>query len=472
MYKRSLFIFRQDLRLHDNTALIDAIRNSEAVFPIFIHDIRAIEDFGVDDARFGFIREALEWIDTELQKYGGRVTVYQWTPENIVQELIEKYDIDAVFLNRSYSPRGKARDEQILALCDEKNIEFHSYQDFLMIEPHEVEQRKVFTPFSMLWKKFLIAHPERLEMQKFEGSKIHWFMPEDRREIGEILTVPYHPYWTLALGRERIERDFSHYDELRNLPWVDGSTRLSPYIRFGIFSIREVYGKFAPKSSFERGCPKGGRFPETRNPQSATADSSFQKELISQTLLSEIIWREFWYHIAYYFPFTYSLEFQERRRSIEWNRDESSHEWDMFQKWKTGYPLVDAAIRQLIETNWMHNRLRMVVASFLTKNLGIDWRMGEKWFRKYLIDYDEAVNYGNWQWSASVGADPKPVRIFNPLLQSEKFDAECKFIKIYIPELESVDPKKIHTLELQGVYYPPLVDQKESAARARERYRG
>ncbi len=144
----------------------------------------------------------------------------------------------------------------------------------------------------------------------------------------------------------------------------------------------------------------------------------------------------------------------------------------MFQQWKTGYPLVDAAIRQLLETNWMHNRLRMVVASFLTKNLGIDWRLGEKWFRKYLIDYDEAVNIGNWQWSASVWADPKPVRIFNPLLQSEKFDPEAKFIKKYLPELEDIDPKRIHTLELQGVYYPPLVDQKESAARARERYRG
>lgn len=133
---------------------------------------------------------------------------------------------------------------------------------------------------------------------------------------------------------------------------------------------------------------------------------------------------------------------------------------------------MDAAIRQLIETNWMHNRLRMVVASFLTKNLGIDWRLGEQFFTKYLIDYDEAVNYGNWQWSASVGADPKPVRIFNPLLQSEKFDTECKFIKRYIPELADINPKQIHSLELQGVYYPPIVDQKESARLARERYRG
>ena len=256
----------------------------------------------------------------------------------------------------------------------------------------------------------------------------------------------------MQFGRERLSRDFSHYNDLRNLPAVDGSTRLSPYIRFGIFSVREIYAKFVPKPSLQRGYREAGgdfvsEIPE-QNPQSLRA-SSFTKELISETLLNELIWREFWYQITYYFPFTYQIEFQERRRTIEWNRDESSYEWDMFQKGKTGYPLVDAAIRQLIETNWMHNRLRMVVASFLTKNLGIDWRLGEKWFRKYLIDYDEAVNTGNWQWSASVGADPKPVRIFNPLLQSERFDAECKFIKKYIPELANIDPKRIHTLDLQ-----------------------
>jgi len=397
---------------------MESIRASETVFPVFIHDTRAIEDFGQDDSRFGFIREAFETIDIELQKYGGRLSIYQWNPEKIIAELIDKHKIDAIFVNRSYSPKGKGRDNTLEGICSERNIDFHSYQDFLLVEPHECEQRKVFTPFSMLWKKFLLAHPERLE-------------------ISEIIIVPHHKYWTLALGRDRIGRDFSHYNDLRNLPWVDGSTRLSPYIRFGVFSIREIYAKVSSNS----------------------------------TLLSEIIWREFWYHIAYYFPFTYSLEFQERRRVIDWNRDESSYEWEMFQKGKTGYPLVDAAIRQLIETNWMHNRLRMVVASFLTKNLGIDWRMGEKWFKQYLIDYDEAVNIGNWQWSASVGADPKPVRIFNPLLQSEKFDPEAKFIKKYLPELEWVDPKDIHTLNLKGKYYAPIVDQKESAAWARGRYR-
>jgi deoxyribodipyrimidine photo-lyase len=135
-----------------------------------------------------------------------------------VKELIEKYNIDGIFVNRSYSPRGKDRDDRILKLCDERNIDFHSYQDFLLVEPHEVEQRKVFTPFSMLWKKFLIAHPERLSVREFDGSQNRWFVPEDHREIGEIITVPHHRYWTLSLGRERMMRDFSHYDDLRNIP--------------------------------------------------------------------------------------------------------------------------------------------------------------------------------------------------------------------------------------------------------------
>lgn len=437
MHHRSLFIFRQDLRTSDNTALIEAMKNSKEVFPIFIHDTRAMEDFWKDDARFGFVREALDSIDIELQKYGGRLTVYSGKPEEIVSELISRYEINAVYTNTSYSPRGKIRDDNILSICDKEWVIFYSFQDFLLVEPNECEQRKVFTPYSMLWKKFLLAHPERLIIQEFDGNRVKWFTPDNRREISEVITVPYHPYWSIPFGLTRMDRDFSSYEDTRNIPSVDGSTRLSPYIRFGVFSIREIYQKI-------QGNP---------------------------VLLSEIIWREFWYQIAYYFPFTYELEFQERKRSIVWKNDTSSYEWKQFEAGKTGYPLLDAAIRQLIETNWMHNRLRMVVASFLTKNLGIDWRIGEKWFRKYLIDYDEAVNIGNWQWSASVGADPKPVRIFNPLLQSEKFDPEAKFIKKYIPELEGIDPKKIHSLDLFGIYYPPIVDQKESARLARERYR-
>jgi deoxyribodipyrimidine photo-lyase len=178
----------------------------------------------------------------------------------------------------------------------------------------------------MLWKKFLSAHPERLEIRRFDGSKVRWFAPDDRRDIGEIITISHHKYWTLALGHDRMHRDFSHYDELRNLPAIDGSTRLSPYIRFGIFSVREIYAKFAPVIARNEAIQKTS---ETWIASQARNDGA---TMLSETLLNELIWREFWYHIAYYFPFTYHLEFQERRRTIEWSRDESNYEWEMFQK--------------------------------------------------------------------------------------------------------------------------------------------
>lgn len=168
MYKRSIFIFRQDLRIQDNTGLREAMKNSFEVFPIFIHDTRAIADFGESDPRFGLIREALEAIDTELQKSGGRLSVYRGDPSLVIAELCEKYGIDAIFCNRSYSPRGRERDDNISLYAMSRNIGYHSFQDFLIAEGDEIEQRKVFTPFSMLWKKFVIAHPERLDIHPFD----------------------------------------------------------------------------------------------------------------------------------------------------------------------------------------------------------------------------------------------------------------------------------------------------------------
>jgi deoxyribodipyrimidine photo-lyase len=194
------------------------------------------------------------------------------------------------------------------------------------VEPHDVEQRKVFTPYSMLWKKLLVAHPERLDIHTFDGAMTKWFVPEDRQEIGEIITVPHHKYWTIALGHERMKRDFTHYDDLRNLPAIDGSTRLSPYIRFGIFSVREVYVKFVSVIARNEAIQKTS---ETWIASQVRNDGAVA---FSETLLNELIWREFWYHIAYYFPFTYSLEFQERRRTIEWKKDDTSYEWQRFQE--------------------------------------------------------------------------------------------------------------------------------------------
>ncbi len=440
-FMRTLFIFRQDLRLHDNKGLLEAMRNSKKILPIFILDSNIRKEFGVKDPRFWFILEAVEVLDRELQKYGGRLSVYIGDPLEVVKDIIQKEKISSIFANRSYSPYGKKRDDAINDFALSRGIPYVLVKDFLLVEPEEVEVRKVFTPFSKLWRKHIefnhiYASPISFDIEDELLWWINWYIPLERRDIWEVFWYPkFHPYWTIPFGKSRLKINWDTYDDTRNFPWIDGSTRLSPYIRFWIFSIRELFRQFQ------------------YNP----------------TIINELAWREFWYHIAYYFPNIYYEEFQEKKRHIQWEMND--YLWSKFQNGETGYPLIDAAIRQLYETNWMHNRLRMVVASFLTKNLWIDWRRGEKWFRQYLIDYDEAINIGNWQWSASVGADPKPIRIFNPLLQSERFDLQAVFIKKYLPELQGVSAKDIHSLNLSHLYIPTIVDQKLSAAKAKERYK-
>lgn len=238
-----------------------------------------------------------------------------------------------------------------MTLCD----------DFLLVPIQTVPVRKVFTPFFNIWKTHLGG------MCISRLAKGRFFVLADHPQIHEVMTHPHHPFFTYDFGTKRLrDFDFAGYVDTRNFPWRDGSTRLSPYIRFGVFSIREV----------------------------------MQAVEESQTLVSELAWREFWYHIAYHFPDTYHESFQLNKRNIQWENSASLCE--KIEAAETGYPIIDATIRQLKTTNWMHNRLRMVVASFITKNCLIDWQWGERFFKKYLIDYDEAVNLGNWQWSASV----------------------------------------------------------------------
>ncbi len=208
-------------------------------------------------------------------------------------------------------------------------------------------------------------------------------------------------------------------------------------IRFGLVSIREVLAAAR---------------------KTLPVDSQYVKELA---------WREFWYHIRHHFPWTENLEFQEKRQGLKWlNRDEDIRR---VEEARTGYPVIDAALNQLKQEGWMHNRARLIVASFLTKDLLIDWRFGERLFRKYLLDYDEVVNTGNWQWSASVGADPRPLRVFNPQLQARRYDPECRYIKKYIPELKKFSPDRIHSLEIPG-YYPLVVDHRSAVIRLKQVY--
>lgn len=446
MNKKSIFWFRQDLRTFDNNWFIKSIENSDSIFPIFILDKNIIPWFlWLSDKKFLFLKEALINLDNQLKKLWWKLTIFHDYPENIIPEICKKYDINTIYANKSYSRYGKSRDEKIENYCMENNITFILENDYLLNEPNEIEQRKVFTPYFKLWKKQLIGKEIVLqEAKQFNQiNNPHPKLPPYQGEgiehlLDKLIKWYRHPYFTIDFWKDRLEKfDFKHYESFRNDLDLDGTSRLSVYLRFGIFSVREVYLKVKDES---------------------------------ETFISELAWREFWQHIDYYFPFTKKYEFQENKRHIKWKSDT-----ELFQKWcewKTGYPVVDAAMKQLLETNWMHGRARMIVASFLTKDLLIDWRLWEEFFKKHLLDYDENVNFWNWQWSASVWADPKPLRIFNPCLQSEKFDKKAKFIRKYLPVLETADIKAIHNpIDNKLDYIDMIVNHNEAQKIAREMYK-
>lgn len=432
--KKSIFWFRQDLRTFDNRWFIECIENSESVLPIFILDKNIVWDFWwLQDKKFWFLREALENLSKEIFKLSWiPLYIFYDFPENIIPFLVEKYNITSLYANTSYSNYGsKKRDIEIENILKQKNISFHLMADFLMVEPQDIPQRKVFTPFFKLWKQvpkdtLLLSPPS------FSGIQINEIF-----QTKDFITEQKHPYFTLDFWKQRLENHIKDdYGEVRNHLDIDGTSKISPYLRFGIFSVRQI----------------------------------FKLVENNETFLSEIAWREFWQHINYYFPECKTLEFQENKRHISWEKNEFL--FQRFCEWKTGYPIVDASIKQLLQTNRMHGRSRMIVASFLTKDLHIDWREWEKFFKKHLLDYDENINFWNWQWSASVWADPKPLRIFNPILQSQKFDPEAKFIKKYLPELHQEDLKAIHNpLEYELNYLKPIVDHRIEQKVAREMYK-
>jgi len=437
MYKNSIFWFRQDLRTFDNRLFIEAIKSSENILCIFILDKNIINDFlGLEDRKFLFLKEALLNLDSELKKLWGKLTIYHDFPEKIIPEICKKFEIESLFCNKTYSTYGNKRDDIIESYCLWANIDFFRENDYLLNEPEEIEQRKVFTPYFKLWQRKL-WEKEIIPEKPMNFTQVkNTFSISDF--LDEIIIWEKHPYFNIDFWNTRLKSfDFLHYEDFRNDLDKDGTSRLSVYLRFWIFSVREVYLKVKD---------------------------------ISHTYVSELAWREFWQHINYYFPYTKKYEFQEKRRNIARRKDKI-----LFEKWcnwETGYPVVDAAMKQLKETNWMHGRARMIVASFLTKDLLIDWRLWEAHFKKYLLDYDENVNFGNWQWSASVWADPKPLRIFSPILQSQKFDKNAKFIRKYLPSLEKEDLKSIHDpIQNDLNYIGIIVNHKEAQRLAREEYK-
>lgn len=409
--KVNIFWFRRDLRLDDNHGLFQALSQNDKVIPIFIFDEEILSKLAdKNDKRVTFIYQELEKINEKLRKVESGIDLYFGKPKEIFEQIIQKYDVDLVFTNEDYEPYALKRDTEIREFLESKNIGFKSFKDQVVFLPTEVLKKDgtpflVYSPFAKQWEKQL---PETLEVYNSEEliDNFHKFEPQcltlkdiGFENAGDIFQKP-------NLNEDLLEQ----YEAKRNFPASEATSQVSVHLRFGTVGIRRLVN-YARK--------------------------------ISHTFLRELIWREFFMMLLYHFPHTVTKAFKPQYDAVEWEFDE-----EKFQKWcegKTGFPLVDAGMRELNETGFMHNRVRMLVASFLIKDLHIDWRIGEAYFAEKLLDYDQAQNIGNWQWVAGSGADGSPYfRVFNPYLQQEKFDKNFIYIKKWIPEFgTSKYPKEI-----------------------------
>jgi len=468
MSNRSLFIFRQDLRLHDNHWLWQTVHSSQEIFPVFIFDTNILTKFPEQDPRLWFISKSIIQLDKDLQKVGSYLTVCHGDSIEIIQSLATSLKVDTIARNRSYGDNSLTRDQAISDRANTKWITSKSYNDYLLVEPEEVIPMKVFTPFKNRWLKELATKdytkPYTIDTMNtppfVKGVGGIW----GAREIfqwGDLIPKQIINSTTQQLATLRpvdlwfqrmMTFDFTRYDDTRNIPSIDGSSKLSPYTRFWLVSIRELYREIVI----------------ARNEA-----IDIQDKKSCSTYISELARREYRQHTAHHFPESRIMEFQEKKRNIQ--RDNNKELFNARCEGRTGYPMVDAGMRQLVTEKRMHGRNRMVVASFLTKDLLIDRRRGEQFFAQHLLDYDANVNIWNRQRSASVWADPKPMRIFSPILQSQRFDPTCAYIKKYIPELENIHPDKIHDplkydLSAYG-YVRPIIDHYEWSKKAKAMYR-
>lgn len=421
-YTTSLFIFRRDLRLHDNTALNQAALLSETVIPCFIIDPRQAgnkNDFR-SDAALQFMHESLKELDAELRTKKSRLFFFYGEAEKVIAGLLKKNSIDALFFNKDYTPFSLKRDAALTRSAHDHGCAVHSYEDVLLTNPETVKTLSntpytVFTPFfKHVVRTYSIATPEKLGSINVATKKIVDETSDALKKIPYKPNKEIHVHGGRSSGLALLKKikNFKNYTETRNLPAL-ATTHLSAHHKFGTISIRETY-------------------------QTICRDLA-----ISHPLIQQLYWRDFFSHVAYHSPFVFGQPFKEKYKKLKWENNAQK-----FAAWctgTTGFPIVDAGMRQLNETGFMHNRVRMIAASFLVKDLHIDWQWGEKYFAQKLVDYDPAVNNGNWQWVASTGCDAQPYfRIFNPWLQQKKFDPKCVYIKRWIKELKSIKPAAIH----------------------------
>lgn len=422
-----IFWFRRDLRLEDNAGLYQALKSGYKVLPIFIFDKTILDKLPEEDRRVCFIWEEVNRIKNELENLGSGLKVFYSTPEAVFKDLTEEYSVKSVFANRDYEPSAINRDKFIYNFLQSKEIPFKAYKDQVIFDRNEVlkddgKPYTVYTPYMKRWKLklnefYLKSYPSL----KYTKNLFQW----ESESIPSLEEMSFKKMAVQFPGRDFNKGLVASYHETRDLPYKTGTSRLSVHLRFGTISIRTL---------------------------------SRQAREVNEKFYNELIWREFYQMILYHFPNTVNEEFKPAYSRIEWEKSE-----EHFKKWcsgKTGFPMVDAGMRELNATGFMHNRVRMLTASFLTKHLLLDWRLGEAYFAEKLLDFDQASNVGGWQWAAGCGVDAAPYfRVFNPSLQQERFDPNFEYIKRWVPEFGT------------EAYPDPIVDHKQARLRAIKRFK-
>ena len=398
----SFFWFRRDLRLDDNVALYHALQSDHPVIPLFIFDTDILENLPKNDARVGFIHETLQKINARLHGFGSSLLIKKGTTAEVWKSLLEEFSISAIFLNKDYEPYAIKRDLAIQTIAEENNVSFLTFKDQVIFEEKEITKADglpytIYTPYKNKWlEKYKSSAPitEYDTENYFSNFHQNLFDFPTLKQIGfEENSIKVKPYSLTQLD---------NYHQTRDFPALDSTSYLSPHLRFGTVSIRKLVNWAIRKND---------------------------------VFLSELIWREFFMQILFSFPKVVSHNFKSAYDGIQWRNNEED-----FKSWctgTTGYPMVDAGMRQLNATGYMHNRVRMVVASFLCKHLLISWQWGEAYFAEKLLDYDLSANIGNWQWAAGTGCDAAPYfRVFNPDIQLKKFDEKGEYIRQWIPEFD------------------------------------
>jgi deoxyribodipyrimidine photo-lyase len=458
-YLRSIFIFRRDYRLNDNKGLIECLKSSDTVIPIFIFTpTQLINNKYKSSNAVQFMIESLEDLDKSLKKKGSKLYLFYDEPYKVIDKLLSKLDVDAVYVNKDYTPYSEKRDNSIKKVCGIYDCEFIQIEDLLLNPISSIVniEGNVYTKFTPYFNK-----AKKIKVDKIQNNTMSNYIKKLPKNI-TVYNGNYHKFYTynenllLKGGRANALKilkkipQYKDYNKNRNILMYN-TTRLSAYIKFGCISIREVYSVFKNKLSS------------------------------NNDLIKQLYWRDFYYNVGYNYPVIFSKKgnLKPNYDKVKWDNNKT-----YYNKWKegmTGFPVVDACMREMNCTGFMHNRGRLIVSGLLIKILLVDWKLGEKYFSQKLIDIDPSVNTGNWGWSSGSGADSQPYfRIFNPWLQSKKYDPECEYIKRWIPELKDVEPKHIHQWfiyyteykEYKNINYPkPIVNYTEQKQKALKMYK-